>query len=158
MSQLSPREIETFWRFAPIPIRGKECSDWTGSGVRYGVVKIYGRTSTASRLSWIIHNGPIPEGLDVCHKCDRPICVNPDHLFLGTKSQNIQDSIAKGRFKFNGKRGTEHYSTHFTEDDIREIRRRCANGESQTKMAAEYGVGQDEISRIKNRKRWKHVI
>lgn len=80
-----------------------DCWQWTGSrtvsrGVPwYGKTKNRGRTLLAHRVAWEFANGPIPDGLDVLHRCDNPICVNPDHLFLGTHTDNMQDRLAKGR-------------------------------------------------------------
>jgi hypothetical protein len=76
------------------------CWLWTGghNASGYGTTKIKANSYLAHRVSWTIHRGEIPEGLFVCHHCDNPPCVNPDHFFLGTKKDNTQDSIAKGRW------------------------------------------------------------
>lgn len=79
------------------------CILWAGTTVRYGYGAIYTRASgerrtvTAHRAAYMLANGPIPPGMHVCHKCDVPACVNPDHLFLGTAGDNLRDMVAKGR-------------------------------------------------------------
>lgn len=71
------------------------CWVWTACAIKgYGYIS----RTLAHRVSWEIHNSPIPEGLCVLHKCDNPPCVNPEHLFLGTKKDNILDAVAKGRW------------------------------------------------------------
>lgn len=87
--------------YIPEPMSG--CWLWTGFEHHngYGGLMIKNVTVLAHRLSWQIHNGPIPKGLCVCHKCDTPFCVNPDHLFLGTNKDNIHDAIRKGRIDFS---------------------------------------------------------
>lgn len=77
-----------------------DCIIWSGSiwsKGRYGMMKLNGRSMGAHRAMWILKNGEIPNGLVVCHKCDNGLCVNINHLFLGTLSENMQDCSKKGR-------------------------------------------------------------
>jgi hypothetical protein len=83
------------------PVLGTACWVWTGYKMPFG----HGQLTISKdescvlthRFSWELHHGPIPEGIKVCHRCDNPPCVRPDHLFLGTQKDNIQDAIKKGR-------------------------------------------------------------
>lgn len=76
------------------------CWIWTSQQKgAYGVVKIDRRVRKVHRMSWEVHYGPIPDGVFVCHHCDVPLCVRPDHLFLGTHSDNMKDCAKKGRLK-----------------------------------------------------------
>ena len=78
------------------------CWNWTGAlrskkRESYGALKYLGRTVDAHKVSWMIHNGEIPDGMYICHVCDNKKCVNPKHLFLGTHSDNMKDAMRKGR-------------------------------------------------------------
>ncbi len=74
------------------------CWIWMGGNCRgYGHIKVKGKTKKTHRVAWELAYGPIPEGLFVLHHCDVPPCANPDHLFLGTHTDNMRDMIAKGR-------------------------------------------------------------
>lgn len=79
--------------------RSGECWIWTGTTneLGYGLIHVGQRRVRVHRVSWEIANGPIPEGLCVCHRCDNPRCVRPDHLFLGTQADNLRDMCSKGR-------------------------------------------------------------
>lgn len=90
-------DIARFWSRVA---KSDGCWLWTGARFGpngYGAVRFQKRNSSAHRVSWMIHFGPIPDGLFVCHKCDNPPCCNPAHLFLGTIGDNTRDMIAKGR-------------------------------------------------------------
>ena len=89
----------------------------------------------------------------VCHTCDNPQCINPDHLFLGTNYDNVLDKLKKGRHRTI--RGSARSDAKLTEADILEIR--ASSGVSQQKLADKYGVHQVLISKIKKGERWGHV-
>ena len=134
-----------FWRKVS---RGDGCWLWTGSTLPAGYGQIDQRG--AHRVSYEIHFGPIPDGMHVCHKCDVPACVRPDHLFLGTPLDNMRDKIAKGR----DTRGEAVNTAKLTPRQVEEIRERYAKGERQTSLAKSFGVGQPHVSSIVRGKCW----
>jgi hypothetical protein len=131
------------------------CWLWNGSLDKitgYGHFRIYeggrGRQFTAHKSSYIIFKGSVEEGLQVCHSCDTPACVNPAHLRKGTGRQNQQDSVRKGR-RVGG--SNPKLSTSL----IKRIREEYQRGETQTKLALRYKVSQANISYIVRLKIWK---
>lgn len=92
--------IARFWTQVQ---KGDGCWSWRNKPNKkgYGRVHWYGEIWLAHRLSWVLHHGPIPHGLYICHHCDNPICVRPDHLFLGTPKDNAADMARKGRASRN---------------------------------------------------------
>lgn len=130
------------------------CWLWTGSSnpLGYGTFKLDGKAQMAHRASWMLHNGPIPAGLCVCHKCDTPACVNPDHLFLGTNADNVADMVRKGRQ--STARGEASGLAKITEREAVEIFQAAG---LQRDIAARYGVHQVQVSAIKCRLTWAHA-
>ncbi len=90
------------------------------------------------RVSYELHCGPIPDGLHVCHKCDVRACVNPAHLFLGTRRDNMQDMVAKGRA--NPFRGEQNKASRLTEADVLEIRRLRGEGLTFRALGRRFGI------------------
>lgn len=132
-----------------------ECWEWTAhtGSAGYGKVSIDGQTILAHRVSWELHFGEIPAGLCVCHHCDNPVCMNPNHLFLGTLADNNADRAAKGRSA--NAQGACNNGAVLTETEVLEIRALYQNtGHTQPEIAAMFGISQAQVSRIVNYKKW----
>ena len=113
------------------------------------------RTMSAHRLSYELHFGEIPDGMEVCHKCDNRRCVNPYHLFLGTRQDNINDRERKGRN--NPPKGEANPKAKLTEADVLEIREKRLQGVSFGKLATEYGVCKKTVQSAVSGKTWAHL-
>lgn len=140
------------------------CWVWTGCQDNYGYGKIryQGRDQKAHRISWMLHNGPIPEGFMACHTCDNPSCVNPLHLFLGNHTINALDMASKGRQVFQRRperatRGEQHYCAKLTAEMVQTIRTEHAHGISLDALALRYGVSKQSIWRAVHYLTWKHI-
>ena len=133
-----------------IRIADNGCWEYTGFRNKQG----YGRVENvlAHRVVYEALRGSA-NGLVVCHSCDNPPCCNPAHLFLGTRSDNSADKVAKGRVP----RGSQLPQSKITETDVVEIRRRVAAGEPMRVVGAAFGIAQPTVSEIWNRKKWRHV-
>ncbi len=133
------------------------CWEWVGKrfNTNYGRFSInHTKTVRAHRYAWERANGPIPEGMMICHRCDNPPCVNPAHLFLGTGSDNQQDRVSKLRGFF----GEQHHKSKLTEDAVRAIRLRYAAGETnKAALARAYGVTGTMVRWVIERRFWKQV-
>lgn len=119
------------------------CWPWIGAGKGNG----YGHTSRgpAHRVSYELFVGPVPEGMDVCHRCDNRACVNPDHLFVGTRAENMADMKAKGR-------GAGGCRKHLREHQVQEVRRRLSAGVPQADIARTMNIHRSTVSAIKQGK------
>lgn len=122
----------------------------------YGKFRYKSKYVYAHRLAYEFTNGIIPDGLIICHKCDNPACINPNHLFLGTYFDNSQDMIAKGRQR--KALGSDSGRAKLTDAQVVEIRKRyAAGGIRQRELASEYDVAKDTIWYLINRKTWRHI-
>jgi hypothetical protein len=130
------------------------CNCRTNDG-GYGLIGHDDRAVLAHRASWMVHRGPIPDGIDVLHTCDVRPCINPDHLFLGTDADNVADMDAKGRRYVL--RGEENGYSVLTEDQVSDILSRPRVFGSGRDLAIEFNVSQSTISLIRLGKVWKHV-
>lgn len=167
--KLTPSDITRFWSKVD---RSGDCWLWTGTIVSHGYGEFYasGQRHRPHRIAWSLVHGPIPEGLVICHRCDNPACVNPEHLFAGTQADNMRDMVKKGRREYTGKadfrqrrpemihKGIDNGNAKLTEEDVRLIRERYAAGNiTQAALAAEYGVHPTAISQIIRRVGWQHI-
>lgn len=129
------------------------CWDWPGktNAYGYGLITDGARDVRAHRAAWEVMHGPIPDGMNVLHRCDRPGCINAvNHLFLGTHADNTADKVAKDRHP----RGERQWHARLTEQSVREIR--VATG-THTRIGEQFGVTRTTVRDIKTRRRWRHV-
>lgn len=142
-------------KVSPEPNTG--CWLWAGKGRHefgYGYILPDGEkrpgAELAHRFSYRLHHGHIPDGMHVCHRCDVPDCVNPDHLFLGTAGDNVADMVEKKRFPF----GEKHGLSKLNEDAIRHIRRKEMSGVGYAKI---YSVTPSLICAVQKGRVWAHI-
>lgn len=137
-----PIEVR-FWKYVN---KTNDCWLWTGAVNHWGYGMINsggknGKAYRAHRISWEIHNGPIPTGINVLHHCDNPPCVNPAHLFLGTIADNNEDMTSKGRRRGGSPAGDNHPRRQITDAQIAQIRAEYIPGVTPMKLFADrYGV------------------
>ena len=151
--------VESFWSRVE---KGASCwlwsgpFDWDGYGLLSSPRSAGGRTSwRAHRLSWRIAYGSDPGKMYVCHRCDTPACVNPEHLFLGDAKANFHDCLNKGRYS---PKGSGNAAAKLTVQDVRDIRANHALCRvSQEELAIRFGVVQPLVSKIVRRKIWTHI-
>lgn len=140
------------------------CMEYIGcvQGNGYARATVMRKTDYAHRHIYRLIHGDIPKGMDVCHKCDNRRCINPEHLFLGTRKENMQDAVNKGRqargeVLSERRRGELSYLAKLNASDVRKIRARKAKGEHIGNLAAEFCVSTDNIRRIIHRDTWRHI-
>jgi len=155
---IATKAAERFWRKVNSTGGENACWPWTGAkdSCGYGGVSINYKNHGAHRLAFALSLGEIPKGLCVLHRCDNPSCCNPAHLFLGTHYENIMDKMKKGRGSRPLRRG--QFIRKLTDEDVREIRKRRANGENCSSIASSFGVHRITARDISNFKRRKQIL
>jgi transposase len=139
-------------RIAEKTIKENDCLVWIGCRTQagYGLLSVNSKAQYVHRLTWRIANGPIPEGMCICHHCDNPPCVNVDHLFLGTQADNVADMAAKGR----ASRIARHKK--LSKDKVIRMRALFATGNYRRReLATMFGVS--EVSSILSGKTWSNI-
>ena len=140
------------------------CWEWTGArfqhGLPYGMFQMNGRPHLAHRVAWELTFDK-PEA-NVLHHCDNPPCVKPEHLFEGTLADNSADMVAKGRQRPGNTvrtavRGETHGRARLTEQQVREIRNKRADGVPVKQITEEYGIARSTVWFITSKRRWAHV-
>lgn len=128
---------------------------WNGYG-RVALKQGGKRTIPAHRASWCVFRGD-PGDLLVCHHCDVRQCINPDHLFLGTQTENMADMYAKGRNRPSDTAGSKNHKARLNEADVASIRQRLSDGEREADLAREFGVAPCTINNLYRGRKWRHV-
>ena len=149
---------EKFWARVT---KSDGCWLWQGPVDRWG----YGRTSNrlAHRIAWELSTGESPGSLFVCHHCDTPACVRPEHLFLGTHSDNMRDKMSKGRGRGMFPRGMNnageaHKRAKLTDDAVRRIRGMYRAGVACKDIAPLFGIAPNTAYQVAVRRKWPHVV
>lgn len=170
--ELVTSDYNRFWSKAILTANPDKCWNWDAT-IRVSTNKPYGRFCIhkhfyqAHRVAYFLQNKKDPAELSVLHKCDNHRCVNPNHLFLGTNNENIQDKIRKGRgsgYKSKPKsyestlRGSKHSMAKLNESLVSEIRIKYSNGgTSFNTLAKEYSVSKKTILQVIHNRIWRHI-
>lgn len=151
LTAMNDKALERFFCYVDGP-DANGCRLWLGRPSKsrgYGFFWFGGHSQRAHRVSWMIHYGPIPANIHVCHECDVRLCVEPTHLFLGTNTENHQDKALKGNIK-----GEKHGRSILTEADVIRIRK---SKRSSSSLAREYGVHSSTVLLARSGQHWSHV-
>lgn len=156
---MRPRDIARFWTKVSVGRGLDACWRWDASVVQgkgYGQFKLDGKMLHAHRLAYELIHGPIPGAMHVCHRCDNPSCVNPDHLFVGSAMDNVRDCMEKGRRR-RGAWGEASNFAKITAEQVLDIREMARQSFPQWVIAEKHGISRPAVSVIVNRKTWTRI-
>jgi len=150
-------DAERFWEKVD---KSGDCWLWTGKKDRrevcgYGLFRQNAKWVRPHRFAYEQEHGSITDGMVIAHRCDNPLCVRIDHLFLATQKENVQDMFAKGRD--NHVKGERVNTAKLTAEQVIEIRRLHKLGETASSLARRYGVASTAVDAIVHRRSWKHI-
>ena len=155
MLQIIDKDVKKFWSKVD---KTKNCWEWTGRYHKqgYGFMDINKKGELTHRISWVINRGKIPKGICVLHKCDNPKCVNPDHLFLGTHTDNMRDMVSKGRRFHTFGENTPHRILN--DFQVIEIKKLLKLKFPYKELAKAFGVSRSTINDIVSGYTWNHIL
>ena len=134
------------------------CWEWIAAKHEgYGIIRYGPKYMLSHRAAYVLYVGEIPNGLLVCHHCDNPGCVNPEHLFLGTQKDNMRDCANKGRCKSKGAPGEKHWHAKLTKDKVGVIRAMWLGGARNGALARMFGVSNQTITDVVYYHCWKAI-
>ena len=162
MKRMTRTLKQRFWEKVD-KIEPDKCWNWkasrSGTGARYGQIKVNGKMCKSHRISYEMAYGSIPNGMYILHRCDNGLCVNPNHLFIGNQFDNMRDCISKGRGP--DMRGETNGNSKLLYNDVASIRSRY-NTETKkygliSKMAREYDLTPTAIWQVVHNLNWNHI-
>lgn len=150
-ADITATQEASFWSLVRLRLRATACWEWGGETTeRYPRFKLGARRYTVGRVAYAIAYGYVPEDVFVCHHCDNPKCVRPDHLFLGSATENMADKMQKGREA----RGERVGGAKLTEAQVKDI---LASPKTAREIGTEFGVGKSTVGKIRTGVNWKHI-
>lgn len=157
--EITPQSARNFW--AKVKKTEDGCWEWTGyrNPAGYGRLTLNRCPILCHRVSYVMHFGDFDDQMLVCHHCDNPACVRPEHLFLGTDKDNADDRDYKGRWKSkNPAKGNRVWCAKLDDQKVVQIRELHADGISQRELARRFRVDRNAIRLVVKRIGWKHVL
>ena len=159
MAEYSPITVARFWSKVEVKHSNNDCWNWCGTTARrgYGRMKVKGTSQTASRMAWELANGERLGERHALHSCDNPTCCNPNHIFAGTRQDNMDDMNRKGRGKQFSAKGVANPRALLSEIQVAEIKARILAGENNTVIAKDFPASHHTVSNIRKGKSWPDI-